>query len=191
MKHKVKIAIALSAMLTISALSSSLASEIHEADLPPLENAVTTDSSGTAVIPTDSLIDFIFPSSIQDTAVTAIAAGAFQGCDLFRTVTIPPCITEIGSEAFAGCLHLEQIILEGRTDTSGMTLGNNWSGSAEVLFQYIADAPPSDSEPLSDTIPDADSDLSSESAGPSEPTADSITPPAAEGEGTPIEPEIN
>ena len=191
MKHKAKLALALSAMLTVSALSFSFAAEIQEANLPPLENAVTTDSSGTAVLPSDELIDFIFPGSINGTAVTAIADGAFTGCDLFRTVTIPACITEIGQDAFACCANLEQIILEGRTDTSDMTLGSNWSGNARILFQYVLAEPPAASELPSEMPSDTGSDPSSEVVGPSEVPETSLDLPAAEGEGSPDGTELN
>jgi len=157
-KQKLPITIALSAMLLAFAVLPTLAQEspatdaaknsletqkvqenkeIEQADLPVLENAVTTATDGSVELVDDDLLDFIIPSAINETAVTAIGDNAFFGCKLFRTVTIPAEITEIGAYAFAECPYLDLIILEGRVDTEGMILGKNWSGEAEVLFEYI------------------------------------------------------
>ena len=136
MKRTTPVAIAMSAALALSAVATSFATEIQAAELPVLQNTVTTDTSGTASLPSSGLIDFIFPSHINGTDVTAIGDHAFYGCDLFRTVTIPANITYIGSNAFSDCPHLETIILAGRIDSSDMVLGDNWSGSAQILYEF-------------------------------------------------------
>jgi hypothetical protein len=103
-----------------------------------VEDPVSPDSDGTLLLEDDeALLDFIFPETIQGEPVQAIGAGAFQGCALFRTVTIPACVTEIGADAFADCPNLQTIILADRTDAEGMILGENWSGGADVLFGLV------------------------------------------------------
>jgi len=116
---------------------TEVAPNIQEAELPVLENAVTTDREGSVELVDESLLDFIIPTRINGTDVLAIGEYAFNGCDLFRTVTIPAQISEIGDYAFADCPYLETIILEGRADFTDMILGENWSGDAEILFEYI------------------------------------------------------
>lgn len=99
-----------------------------------LDNPIEADEDGTVAVFAGNPIDFIFPSEIQGQPVTIIGASAFKGCAYFKTITIPACIEEIGEDAFADCSNLEKIILLGRADTEDMTLGENWSGDAEVIY---------------------------------------------------------
>jgi hypothetical protein len=137
-----------------------------EEDLPPflvmenpqvdevVEDPVSPDSDGTLLLEDDeALLDFVFPETIQGEPVQAIGAGAFQGCALFRTVTIPACVTEIGEDAFADCPNLQTIILADRTDAEDMILGENWSGGADVLFGLVCQ-PIFDVSPVIPETPD-------------------------------------
>ena len=104
----------------------------------PLGNLVSADENGNITLP-DGLtaFDFYFPVFINDTLITTIADGAFQGCPYFNSVTIPTSITEIGANAFADCPSLSYIILEDRVDTEDILLGANWCGTAQVIFGVI------------------------------------------------------
>lgn len=123
-------------------LENSEANEVIDVPVE-LDQSGSLELDDSGLDDSSSLLDFVFPSSIQGTEVTTIGAGAFQGCELFRTVTIPESITEIGENAFADCPNLEYIILADRVDDEGMTLGENWSGDAAVIFEL-------DNEQLSD-----------------------------------------
>lgn len=84
-----------------------------------------------------SYVDFNFPSKVGDTELHSISDEAFKGCQYFHSVSIPREITEIGKDAFADCEGLEYIILEGRTNTDDMTLGENWNGSAQIVYELV------------------------------------------------------
>lgn len=135
MRYKVVSIIAIAAVLCTAGITC-LAKEIVEPDIPVLNNKVTPNKEGVAEIPEAGLMDYVFPNSIKGEKVASIADRAFAGCDYFRSVSIPEEITEIGANAFSDCKNLEYIILEGRSDTSSMTLGKNWSGGAKVCFEY-------------------------------------------------------
>jgi hypothetical protein len=166
MKCRKGIALALAAALAVVWAHASAQEEAPSglwADNPQVEETVTDpvypDEDGTVALEEDALLDIVLPETIRGKPVQAIGAGAFQGCEIFRTVTIPACVTEIGENAFADCPGLEAIILEGRADAEGLTLGENWSGDAAVLFGLVAqpdpeetpadseDAEPEDGEP--------------------------------------------
>lgn len=51
--------------------------------------------------------------------VVSIMSGAFSECEVLRTVSIPPTITEIGPYAFSGCKNLTYLTIEkGTTELS-------------------------------------------------------------------------
>lgn len=130
-------------------------------DLPVIGKYTTADAEGNITIPESGQIDFRFPATVGDTELNSISASAFKGCQYFRTVTIPENITSIGDEAFAECENLQYIILEGRADAEDMSLGYNWSGDAEVIFELVAVEQPKEEEeqPVEKpdvTIPDQD-----------------------------------
>lgn len=130
-------------------------------DLPVIASYTTADGEGNIAIPKSGRIDFRFPAKVGDTELNSISASAFKGCQYFRTVTIPDNITSIGDEAFAECENLQYIILEGRADAEDMSLGYNWSGDAEVIFELVAVEQPKEEEeqPVEKpdvTIPDQD-----------------------------------
>ena len=78
------------------------------------------------------------------TGVTKIGQEAFAGCKLSESVTIPSTVTAIGDNAFKDNPDLRTICMEGRSDLSGMTLGSNWNGNAEIVFRSVE---PPDPEP--------------------------------------------
>lgn len=115
-------------------------------DLPVIGKYTTADAEGNIAIPESGQIDFRFPATVGDTELNSISASAFKGCQYFRTVTIPENITSIGDEAFAECENLQYIILEGRADAEDMSMGYNWSGDAEVIFELVAVEQPKEEE---------------------------------------------
>lgn len=130
-------------------------------DLPVIGKYTTADAEGNIEIPESGRIDFRFPAKVGDTELNSISASAFKGCQYFRTVTIPDNITSIGDEAFAECENLQHIIIEGRADAEDMSLGYNWSGNAEVIFELVAVEQPQEEEeqPVENpdvTVPDQD-----------------------------------
>ena len=130
-------------------------------DLPVIGKYTTADAEGNIEIPESGRIDFRFPAKVGDTELNSISASAFKGCQYFHTVTIPDNITSIGDEAFAECENLQYIIIEGRADAEDMSLGYNWSGTAEVIFELVAVEQPHEEEeqPVENpdvTVPDQD-----------------------------------
>lgn len=101
-----------------------------------LDGFSSADSEGNVSIPESGIFDFLFPEELKGEAIFRIGPEAFKGCSYFRTVAIPATVTEIGEGAFSDCETLERIILLGRSDDSDMILGDNWSGDAEVIFEF-------------------------------------------------------
>lgn len=123
-------------------------------DLPVIAKYITADAEGNIAIPESGRIDFRFPTKVGDTELNSISASAFKGCQYFHTVSIPENITSIGDEAFAECENLQYIIIEGRADSEDMSLGYNWSGDAEVIFELIAIEQPQEEEEQPAETPD-------------------------------------
>lgn len=80
---------------------------------------------------TDTVV--VIPSKINGVTVTTIGTDAFLGLNI-TSVTIPDSVTEIGSNAFAGCTNLTSVNYEG--DWSNLTIQ---SGNPAV--QDAANAP--------------------------------------------------
>lgn len=128
------IALSMALMLSASTLATpTFAFYTEIGEVPVMANPVTPDTTGVLELENDDLLDFIIPDTIAGTTVDTIGAYAFEGCDLIRTVTIPASVTEIGDGAFADCPYLQAILLKDRADTTGMILGADWSGQAEVI----------------------------------------------------------
>lgn len=106
-------------------------------DIPDRPTQVEADENGDVPVDEHTLVDFNFPSKVGDTELHSISDEAFKGCQYFHSVSIPREITEIGKDAFADCEGLEYIILEGRTNTDDMTLGENWNGSAQIVYELV------------------------------------------------------
>lgn len=56
--------------------------------------------------------DLVFPTEINGRTVKGIAANAFKGDTLLKTVTLPATYEAIGDFAFAGCVNLTTVTLE-------------------------------------------------------------------------------
>ena len=84
---------------------------------------------------TDTVV--VIPSKINGVTVTTIGTDAFLGLNI-TSVTIPDSVTEIGSNAFAGCTNLTSVNYEG--DWSNLTIqsGNPAVQDAanEQLFDF-------------------------------------------------------
>ena len=84
---------------------------------------------------TDTVV--VIPSKINGVTVTTIGTDAFLGLNI-TSVTIPASVTEIGSNAFAGCTNLTSVNYEG--DWSNLTIqsGNPAVQDAanEQLFDF-------------------------------------------------------
>lgn len=119
-------------------------------ELPELALPAEVDENGEMQVEELSPVDFIFPSKVGDTNLHCIRNEAFKGCPYFHSVTIPKEITEIGEDAFAKCTGLEYIILEGRSNIDDMTLGNNWNGSAKIIFGLVEVSANTDSDTVED-----------------------------------------
>ena len=143
------------------------------------------DNNGCITIPDAGiLVDLIIPSEINGHAVTNLTANAFRGMSYFNTVRIPASITKIGADAFADCDGLKYIILQDRTSSDDMTLGQNWSGNAQVVFEKILKetvviSPEGEKTPSDDSIYSVDDDVTiipmpdSGTSGPNKPGSDS------------------
>ena len=55
--------------------------------------------------------DIIIPPSVEGLPVTKIADGAFKGCKMIVSVSIPDCVDTIGKNAFKDCVSLVEISL--------------------------------------------------------------------------------
>ena len=98
---------------------------------PPPKTVTITKYTGTE-------ITVILPSTINSWPVTKIGEDAFQDNSTITSVTIPASVTEIGSNAFAGCTNLTNVNYEG--DWSNLTIqsGNPAVQDAanEQLFDF-------------------------------------------------------
>lgn len=76
------------------------------------------------------------------TGVNTIAAGAFYGHPFLERMTFDATVINIGKEAFFACDKLESIAVNDFMDEASflaeVTVGENWSGSAEVIFSGLA-----------------------------------------------------
>lgn len=90
-----------------------------------------TTGTITKYVESDTVV--VIPSKINGVTVTTIGTDAFLGLNI-TSVTIPASVTEIGSNAFAGCTNLTSVNYEG--DWSNLTIQ---SGNPAV--QDAANAP--------------------------------------------------
>lgn len=76
------------------------------------------------------------------TGVNTIAAGAFYGHPYLERMTFDATVISIGKEAFFACEKLESIAVNDFMDEASflaeVTVGENWSGNAEVIFSGLA-----------------------------------------------------
>lgn len=76
------------------------------------------------------------------TGVNTIAAGAFYGHPFLERMTFDATVINIGKEAFFACEKLESIAVNDFMDEASflaeVTVGENWSGNAEVIFSGLA-----------------------------------------------------
>lgn len=76
------------------------------------------------------------------TGVNTIAAGAFYGHPYLERMTFDAAVINIGKEAFFACEKLESIAVNDFMDEASflaeVTVGENWSGNAEVIFSGLA-----------------------------------------------------
>lgn len=76
------------------------------------------------------------------TGVNTIAAGAFYGHSYLERMTFDATVINIGKEAFFACEKLESIAVNDFMDEASflaeVTVGENWSGNAEVIFSGLA-----------------------------------------------------
>lgn len=76
------------------------------------------------------------------TGVNTIAAGAFYGHPFLERMTFDATVINIGKEAFFACDKLESIAVNDFMDEASflaeVTVGENWSGNAEVIFSGLS-----------------------------------------------------
>lgn len=105
--------------------------KIHSIQLPSKLVAIggsTFENSGLGEIDLPNTLITISDKAFKNNKLTYIA--------------IPQSVQKIGVEAFSANPNLT-INLLGRTSTDGLTLGNNWSGSAKVVFnEPLPEDPP-------------------------------------------------
>ena len=77
----------------------------------------------------DCLEKVIFNSTLQK-----IDNSAFGNNHNLGNVDIPASVTSIGSNAFGSMAEGKTIIIR-RSDSTGLTLGNNWNGKANVIYK--------------------------------------------------------
>ena len=78
--------------------------------------------------------EIVLPDNYRGGAY-AIGAGAFRDCTYITSITIPNCVTSIGSEAFAGCKNLKTVINYSRLTFEKGSTSNGYVGYyADKLF---------------------------------------------------------
>lgn len=92
-------------------------------------------SSATIFGLSGDVTDVIVPSNIEDCPVQAIAANAFQHNTTLTAITIPACVTEIGSNAFSGCSNITRLVIEDGTST--LSLANSQFSSCPLESVYL------------------------------------------------------
>lgn len=127
------------------------------------------DSNGSILIPEDgTLLDIRLPETLGEDTLNIIAPGAFSGTSCLRSITLPSSIMEIGQNAFADCPSLEYIVLLDRFDLGDMTLGENWSGDATIVFGLVQEQAPS-TESTEENVESSEPEQELPSASESEP----------------------
>ncbi len=109
---------------SVTAIGSSAFSNNQLTSIQLSENLTTI---GSYVFYSNQLTSVTIPNS-----VTAIGSYAFS-FNLLTEVTIPDNVTTIGSSAFYQNPNLTIITIK-RSDSTGITLGANWNGSATVVY---------------------------------------------------------
>ncbi len=72
--------------------------------------------------------------SIYTIGVTAIAASAYKGASMLKTLAIPDSITSIGSVAFANCKNLESVILPDSITSIEWNLFTNCTSLVSIVI---------------------------------------------------------
>lgn len=82
----------------------------------------------------------IIPSNINGVPVTAIAPGAFAGCDQITGIVLPSSVTQIGDGAFSGCSALSVVNYTGsreQWDAIDIGVNNEPLLNAELNCDYL------------------------------------------------------
>ena len=80
----------------------------------------TSPATATVVLGDDFYAGTLtIPEQVNGHTVTALSAGAFNGCHSLKAVNLPPTLTTIGDYAFNGCDSLTSIIIPGQVSTIG------------------------------------------------------------------------
>lgn len=122
-------------------------SKTAEVAIPNVNAAYRVNADGN-LYTADNLTIIAYLGKHQDaaytlaTGVNTIAAGAFYGHPYLERMTFDATVINIGKEAFFACEKLESIAVNDFMDEASflaeVTVGENWSGNAEVIFSGLA-----------------------------------------------------
>lgn len=114
----------------------------------PNGNAASRVNADGNLYTADNLTIIAYLGKHQDaaytlaTGVNTIASGAFYGHPFLERMTFDATVINIGKEAFFACDKLESIAVNDFMDEASflaeVTVGENWSGSAEVIFSGLS-----------------------------------------------------
>ncbi|MBQ7382829.1 MAG: leucine-rich repeat protein [Paludibacteraceae bacterium] len=81
--------------------------------------------TGATALPEDGILIIPDTFRVGETkyTVTAIGVGAFNGTTALKAVAIPTFVTNIGENAFAGCSHLEWVVVRNTDPKTNVTIG--------------------------------------------------------------------
>lgn len=108
-----------------------------EAELFILGDNLISSADGK-IYSSERTFSFVIPSEINGKEISRLKERFLFGNEEVTAVLIPSSIKTIGAEAFANCSNLTTIVLLGRSDIDDLDLGDNWSGDADVIFEFIA-----------------------------------------------------
>ena len=81
--------------------------------------------TGATALPEDGILIIPDTFRVGETkyTVTAIGVGAFNGTTALKAVAIPTFVTNIGENAFAGCSHLEWVVVRNTDPKTNVSIG--------------------------------------------------------------------
>ena len=130
----------------ICSVLAALLLPLSASALQETKNGVTwtyTVSDGKATVGTGGVTPAIsrktegaiaIPAKLGGYTVSGISQNAFNGCSDLTSVTIPDCVTSIGTAAFANCSGLTSISIPDRLTSIGLSAFNGCSGLTSITI---------------------------------------------------------
>ncbi len=98
---------------------------------------VSNGSAAITAVSSDISGDVVIPDTLGDCPVTKIDSGAFEGCYLITSITIPEGVTSIGNGVFMDCTSLTNATVYSHNATFGTSVFHNTAANF-ALYAYTS-----------------------------------------------------